>query len=95
MIAVEDIELLCAYLLCTYCLRLLYIVLLDRCYIPLAYALSRCRFSTFAVFEVDSRVVAVSILIATTLLADIEPKILYNVVDILKEVIKRGPSLRF
>ena len=52
-------------------------------------------FAAIAAFEVDSRVVAVSILVTTTSLADIEPKILCNVVDVLKEVIKRGPSLGF
>ena len=83
------------YLLRIYCLRLPRIVLLDKYCIPLIYTPSRYRFSTFAIFEVDSYIVAISILITTISLANIEPKILCNVVDIFKEVIKRGPSLGF
>ena len=83
------------YLLYIYCLRLLYIVLLDRYYIPLIYTPSRYRFFTFAIFEVDSHIVAISIFVITMSLVDIEPKILYNVVDVFKEVIKQGLSLGF
>ena len=97
VIVLEDLELPHAHLTWAYCLRLPWAVFLDRRGIPgpLTRALPKRGRPAFATFEVVPRVVAIAVLVVASPLANIEPEILRDVVDVLEKLVERGPRLRF
>ena len=86
-------ELLDLILSLEYYLCLLLVVLLYRLRRPFASRIGR-SLSTFPILEVVSYILTVSLIIGSPL-AYVEAKFLGDVVDILKEIINRGPSTTF